>query len=338
MAATMEQVAKLAGVSLKTVSRVVNGEENVSPETKVKVLRVISQVEFVPNVAARRLSSGRAMTIGIVLGWALSSTYSSSLVEFILAECKSHGYNLTIYSMGNDLTNNVVQAFLGKHVDGIILDTIGGEDADLRDQLDSMHVPYLIVNPNSMEGIDRISYVTIDDFNGGKTAVNYLINLGHRSIGCILGVSERIQNKDRLRGYRKALADADIPFKKSLVYLDEPSDFSLGYSGVLRLISNNNDMTAIFCYNDEVAMGVMSAIWQSGRKIPDDISVIGFDDIRYAAMMIPPLTTIRQPIDQIAKYAVNNLMRLIEDPDTKRLHDVLPIDLIVRDTCRPRVK
>lgn len=334
MAVTMERVAKHAGVSLKTVSRVVNGEDNVTQETREKVLHAITELEYVPNLAARRLSRGKAMTIGVVLGFTLASTYSSTMVDFIQTECTNSGYNLALFSKGKDELNQVVQAYQGKQIDGVILDTIAGKNADLRKQLDSMQVPYLVIHPNSGYN-DNTSYVTINDDGGAKAAVKYLIDIGHTSIGCLIGGLERIQNVARLNGYREALLEAGIPGKESLVYLNDPSDFSLGHSGALHLISNNNDLTAIFCCNDEVAMGAMSAIWQAGRKIPDDISVVGFDDIRYAAMVIPPLTTIRQPIEQIAKLAVNHLIKMINDPSAAQMRIVLPTQLVVRETCKP---
>jgi LacI family repressor for deo operon, udp, cdd, tsx, nupC, and nupG len=236
--------------------------------------------------------------------------------------------------MNENVTDQVVRACLGKQMDGLILETIPGYDAGLRAQLDSLKIPYLVVHPASMDGMEGVSYVTIDDHHGARTAVEYLIDLGHRSIGCLVGNLDYVQDEGRLNGYHEALVDAGIPLQEALVYRENPSDFSLGYSGALRLMANNTDMTAIFCHTDEVAMGAMSAIWQSGRKIPDDISIVGFDDIQYAAMVIPPLTTIHQPIEQIGKAAVKQLIKLIDDPSTGQLAEVLPISLVVRDTCR----
>jgi DNA-binding LacI/PurR family transcriptional regulator len=330
----MEQVAKHAGVSLKTVSRVVNNEENVSEETREKVNQTIAELAYVPNLAARRLSSGKAMTIGFILGWPLTSTYSSSLAHFIQFECTNNGYNLVLFSMSDNIRDQVMQACLGKQVDGFILDTNSAQDVSLRELLNNSKIPFVIVHPASMDGMDNISYVTIDDYESAKTAVEYLIELGHSVIGCLVSGIARIQNDERLNGYQDALKNAGIPVLDSLIYRDEPSGFSLGYSGTLQLISMHDNLSAVFCANDEIAMGAMSAIWQSGRKIPDDISVIGFDDIKYASMLIPPLTTVRQPIDQIASVAVDQLIEIISDSGADLCGTVLPTVLIVRKTCK----
>ena len=137
MPTTMREVAKRAGVSLKTVSRVVNGEVKVSPQTKAKILDVIRQLDFAPNLAARRLSHGKAMAIGLVLGWSLNSTYSSAMTDFIFKSCKEQGYSLVLFSNDENLESQVLQACLGKQVDGIILDTIVVKRKELRTKLDS---------------------------------------------------------------------------------------------------------------------------------------------------------------------------------------------------------
>jgi LacI family transcriptional regulator len=334
MAVTMEQVAKRADVSLKTVSRVVNGEEYVSLETREKVIRVIEELGYVPNLAARRLSSGKAMAIGVVLGWAIDSPYSSSLVHNVFVACNQYGYGFTLFSTDENVSNQVLQACLGKQVDGIILDTKSSLNENFKGQLDTLRVPYLIIHPSCVDGSCDASYVTIDDYESAKEAVSYLVELGHNSIGCIFEKTNLSQEIDRLRGYRDVLTDAGIPFTRSFVDNESIGGINGGFSSASRLIEKNRQLSAIFCGTDEIAMGAMSAIWQSGRKIPDDISVVGFDDIRFAAMLVPPLTTIRQPTDQIADAAVTHLIQMIDDPSTEPISIVLPTQLIVRETCK----
>lgn len=335
MPTTMREVAKRAGVSLKTVSRVVNGEVKVSPQTKAKILDVIRQLDFAPNLAARRLSHGKAMAIGLVLGWSLNSTYSSAMTDFIFKSCKEQGYSLVLFSNDENLESQVLQACLGKQVDGIILDTIVGQRDELRTQLDSFQIPYVVVHPSSNDGTYTCAHVTIDDHQSAKVAVEYLIQLGHRSIGCIVEKSGLSQERDRLSGYQQALAEAGIGYREELVSVNTNRGFQAGFSSASQLLANCDDLSAIFCATDEIAMGAMSTIWQQGRKIPNDISVIGFDDIRYAAMIVPPLTTIRQPIDQIAELVVKYLIDKIKDPAIAPIHQILPTSLIVRETCSP---
>ena len=335
MAVTMEQVAKRAGVSLKTVSRVVNGEESVTPSTKEKVLKVIQELGYVPNLAARRLSRGKAMAIGIVLGWSMETTYSSALVHNVFSVCNENGYGLTIFSTDENVPNQVIQACLGKQVDGIILDTISSLNDELKRQLDAFNVPYVIIHPSCVDEPCDASYVTIDDYKSAKEAVLYLIELGHRAIGCIFEKSVLSQKINRLNGYRDALEKSDIPFKNSLISESSVRGMHGGFTSASQLILDNIDMSAIFCFTDELALGAMNAVWQSGRKVPDDISVIGFDDIKYASMVIPPLTTIQQPIAKIADTAVKQLINMIDDPASDQISTILPTRLIIRDTCKP---
>jgi LacI family transcriptional regulator len=338
MAVTMEQVAKRAGVSLKTVSRVANGEQNVSPATKESVLRVIRELEYVPNLAARRLSRGKAMAVGIVLGWSIDNNYSSALIHNVSSACNEFGYGLTLFSTDENVTKQVVQACLGKQVDGVLLDTKSALNKELKRQLDTIHVPYVVIHPSRTTGPCDYSYVTIDDYESAKKAVSYLIELGHRSIGCISEKSNLSQPRDRFNGYRAALANADIPFRKSLISQNQVGGMQGGFLSASQLIAENDGLSAIFCVTDDLALGAMNAVWHLGRVVADDISLIGFDDIRYASMVIPPLTTIRQPIDEIANAAVKQLIRLIDDPTADRISIFLPTQLIIRESCKPYSK
>ena len=334
MPVTMDQVAKQAGVSLKTVSRVVNGESNVSQETREKVLQVIKELGYVPNLAARRLSGGKAMAIGIILGWPFDSTYSSALVKHFFNACQINGYGFVLFSTEENVTNQVIQACLGKQVDGIIMDTISSMNTDLREKLERIDIPYIIVHPNQINGDSKVSYVTIDDHLSAKNAVKYLIELGHESIGCIFQKTLLSPERDRLLGYQDALREANIPIVNSLICDESIGGLTGGFTSAVELLNNNPNLSAIFCGTDELAMGAMNAIWQSGLKIPDDISIIGFDDISLASMVYPPLTTVHQPIDQIADTTVVQLIKMIEDPASQNINVILPTHLVVRETCK----
>lgn len=333
MAVVMRDVSRKAGVSLKTVSRVINNEGYVAPETRALVLEAIRELGYVPNQAARNLSRGKAMAVGLVLGWGFIGAWSSSLVEPILIESKNRGYNLSIFSKVQDVANQVKQASLGKHVDGFILDTIAAENVALRKQLEIMRLPYVIIHPGNMHGIESTSYVTIDDYQSAKSAVDYLIDLGHRIIGYIGSAKKRIPEQMRLKGYLDALTESGISDRKNYIINDDSSAYAVGYSGMKKLLINNKELTAVFCGTDEMAMGAMSAVFQSGLKVPDDISLVGFDDIRYASMIIPPLTTVHQPFDKLAIVAVEQLIKMINDPEAEILHMQLPTTLVTRGSC-----
>jgi DNA-binding LacI/PurR family transcriptional regulator len=332
---TLEDVARKAGVSTKTVSRVLNDEPNVAAKTLEKVKSAIATLNYVPHAAARSLSRGRAMAIGLVVGWPVNSPYSSTLVDFALKASMQNGYRLALFSGENGICNQIVQAYLGKQVDGIILDTIPARDRDLISQLNSLDVPYVVVNPNRKGGHQYASFVGIDDQTSAKLAVDYLIKLGHKSIGYITIDTGLNHGADRLRGYRQSLTEGGIPFREEWVFRGALLPFQDGFSGALHLLSNYKMITAIVTGTDDVAMGAISAIYQLGLKIPDDISVIGFDDIYFASRIAPPLTTIHQPIDEIASTAVKQLIKMIDDPTTKPVDIVLPTKLVVRETCNP---
>jgi DNA-binding LacI/PurR family transcriptional regulator len=332
---TLKDVAKRAGVSFKTVSRVINHEPNVAVETYEKVNRAVIELNYVPNLAARNLSRGRARAIGLVSGWPVNTPFTSTLIEQCLDECNQKGYSMVLFSLGKDIARRIADAYLGKQVDGIVLDTNAAEADELKDQLNTLKIPYVIIHPNRKLGHSNASFVSINNIEAAKQATSYLVKLGHRSIGYITYRSGLNQEEERLRGYCLALEEAGLPTCKDWVYEGTDTAFKLGYNGASQLISRHPEITAIFTETDDIAMGVVSAVWQMGLKIPDDLSVVGFDDISYATMITPPLTTIHQPIIEIARTAVKLLISRIENPATDHIDLVMSTQLVVRDTCRP---
>ena len=333
---TLEDVAKIAGVSSKTVSRVLNNEPNVASETFDKVQRTIAELNYVPNLAARNLSRGRSMAIGLTMGWPVTSAFTSTLIDFAMRESAENGYSLALFSLETGISKKIVDAFRGKQIDGIILDTRTADDQDLIYQLDSLNVPYVVIHPNQRTSFEKTSIVRIDDQLAAQQATDYLIRLGHASIGLISHDLELKQQDERLKGYLSALKNANLPFRDEWIAKGSGSEFQVGFSGILKLLPHNQELSAIFMETDEIAMGALSALWKMGMKVPDDISVIGFDDIPYASMIVPPLTTIHQPIDKIASVAVKQLIKAIDDPNARPIDIVMPTRLVIRDTCKAR--
>jgi len=332
---TLNEVAKLAGVSIKTVSRVLNNEPNVSEAMHEKVKKAISELNYVPNTSARRLSSGKSYSIGFGMGWPVNSPFTSTIIQNALKESTRLGYNMSLFSLENGSTDQLIQAYQGKQVDGFLLDTPAGKNEELRIQLNELNIPYVIIHPSSKHGHQTASFVRINDQLGAKTAVEYLLQLGHKVIGLLSFHTGIHQEKSRLTGYQKALNDAGITFNENLVYINGSHGFETGFTGFQKLLATNNAMTAVFAATDDIAMGCLAAIWQLGLKIPEDISVVGFDDIMLAEMTAPPLTTIHQPIDEIARLAVKVLVNRIDNPESSQVDLVLPTRLIVRSTCKP---
>jgi len=337
MKSTLKDVAKEAGVAFKTVSRVVNNEPNVSKETKEKVEEAIKKLHFTPNLIARSLSSKKIMNIGIAVGWPIESFYVSQLLSETLKACTEKEYNLSVFSTAGDVKNakeRIIAASSGLIVDGLILDTVTAADKELLEKLESLNIPFVIIHPTDLDGSNDYDYVTIDDFEGAKKAVGYLIELGHRNIGCIIGDSFT-EAKDRYDGYKSALKDANLPCSsRSLCLAKNLTAYSVGYKYATELIKENKALTAIFCESDEVALGAISALIKAGKSIPDDISIIGYDDSYAASLAMPSITTIHQPIDKIAKAAVDMLVNRIKDNECPRSHITLETELIERNSTR----
>jgi DNA-binding LacI/PurR family transcriptional regulator len=275
------------------------------------------------------------MAIGLVSGWPVNTPFTSAIIEQTLAESMRHGYGLALFSMDKDISKKIVNAFIGRRIDGVILDTVAAENEELSSQLNALNVPYVVIHPNRKNGHVRASFVSIDNIAAAKQAVNYLIELGHRCIGEITYRTGLVQEGERLQGYFQAMAEAGLPTCDEWVYGSSQLTVQSGFIGAQHLIKHHPELTAIFTETDDIAMGVLGGLWQMGLKIPDDISVIGFDDITYATMVTPPLTTIHQPIDQIACVAVKHLIQTIDDPLTIPIDMIMPTRLVVRDTCKP---
>ncbi len=336
---TLDDVAKKAGVSFKTVSRVLNNEHGVSAATEEKVKKAILELNYVPNTAARSLSRGKARAIGLVIGWPVTSPYSTAMIEDVLKECMRHGYGLALFSLDHGSPKRIIDAYLGRQVDGLILDTVAFENVILVEQMNLLKVPCVVVHPNHKEYYPGASFVQIDNVAAAKQAVSYLLALGHRSVGFINASLGLMQENERYRGYRDAFAEINLPFNKDWVFAGEgwlpEKSFYCGFAGAMHLLSNHKELTAIFAHTDEIAMGGASAIWQMGLCIPDDISLIGFDDITFASMIAPPLTTIHQPIDELMRITVEHLIGLIEGSKREPIDMILPTRLVVRETCKP---
>jgi len=332
--ATLEDVARLAGVVHEDGVARHHNESNVAVVTSERVQKAISDLNYVPNSAARSLSRGRAMAIGLVVGWSLNSAFSSMLIDSMLQDTVHRGYSLVLFPSSNTTAGRVTKAFLAKQIDGVIMDSLAADDASLVRQLQSSNRPYVIIHPNRLDGYGQASLVRIDNYEGSKRATEHLIELGHRGIGFV-SFPAVVPANERQSGYRSALEEAGISFRPDWVYESMDLPVQIGFRGALELLTSHKEITAIFAATDEIAMGTLTAIWQLGLRIPEDISVVGFDDISLAAVITPPLTTIHQPIDEVSRHAVDIVIEMIENRDTESTDLVLPTRLIVRNSTQP---
>lgn len=325
----MTEVARAAGVSQKTVSRVVNGEPHVSPEVRDRVLRVIEELDYRPNNAARALLLGRYRRLGVVsLGTALYGP--STLLIALERAMQRAGYSFALAStLEGQRVSVAVAALLEQGVDGIVLSEPIDEGTPLRLGAD---VPVVSLG----EGVELAhgtgAVVGADGVAAARIATEHLLSLGHRTVWHIPGPQNWWAARDRLRGWREALAAAGAPEPP----LPAEGDWTpaAGYTAG-RQLAQLSDVTAVFAANDDMALGALRAFADAGRSVPGDVSVVGYDDIPAAAYLAPPLTTVRHDTTAVADHAVDVLIALIEGRPVPTEPTGLAVELTVRDSTGP---
>jgi LacI family transcriptional regulator len=333
--ATIIDVAEKAGVSFGTVSRVINNDIHVKKETRARVLNAMESLGFVANRQARSLAGGKSSSIGVLVP-DLGTGYIGEIIRGIDAELSLANLDLILYTTHRTASKeaNYVANLATGMVDGLLL-VLPRSPADYIGTLTQRKFPFVLIDH---QGIGQdCPAVGAMNWQGGYNATEYLIKLGHHRIGFITGWMDLGCALNRLDGYRSALRTYHIPDAPELIY--EGKFFQPdGYAGALALLDLPDPPTAIFASNDVMAMGVMDAVRNHGLRIPDDVSVIGFDDIPQAAMIRPALTTIRQPLEKMGRVATQMLLDLLIHPEKETDRMELPTELVVRDSCKaPRI-
>jgi len=332
VAITIRDVAKRAGVGVGTVSRVLNGSPLVSRRTRVKVQTVIEELDYTPSSLARRLSLGRTMTIGVIAPFFIRPSYVERLrgVDTVLAESE---YDFIIYNVETVARRDACFRDIPRQerVDGLLIITLPPTDEEV-DRLKQANIPTVLVDGAH----PQISHVMIDDVAGGYQATRHLIDLGHRKIGYI---SDLLQESpfgfrpvaDRYQGYRNALADAGIEFRPEYHRQGELSRREASRLAQ-ELLTLPDPPTAIFAYSDTQAFGVLRAAQNLGLKVPEELSVIGYDDIEISEFL--HLTTICQHLLESGQRGAELLLAEIADPGPPQ-EVILPTDLVLRSTTAP---
>ena len=331
------EIAKKAGVSRSTVSRVLNGEGYVSEESRKKVTKVIEAENYVPNPAARALVTKHNRIIGIVIPDNLkkildteNSHYYSTLLQGITEEAHLRNY-ATLLWVGHDSEEEgeYYKRILKNHLmDGLLLvASVSGESA-LLEQLIANKKPWVQIG-RPMFDDQSVSYVSVDNVKASEQAVKHLLFSGRRRIGTITGALDNVDSQDRVLGYTQALNSMGIPVDPSLIV---KGGFSRdwGYTGMKALLQQQVD--AVFAASDLIAVGALQAIQDSGLRVPEDIAIVGFDDLPIATQSKPTLTTIRQPIAEKAAQATSILLNLIERRMEGPVQMLLPTQLIIRES------
>ncbi|MCK9286143.1 MAG: LacI family DNA-binding transcriptional regulator [Sphaerochaetaceae bacterium] len=330
---TIDDIARQVGVSKATVSRVINNKKYVDSETKKKIMAVIEETGFTPQTSAVKLSMGKTDVIGLLVP-SLSNPYSLTVIQGVAEQIAQCNYELMLYTTGLSEENQkkFLQKISHKNVDGLVV-LLPRDSSALEVLLSSTDIPLVLIDHR---GIDtHLHTVSVTNEKGGFDATEYLISLGHERIGFITGVMEFGCSKDRLDGYTKALEAHHIDVDQELIVNGDFTESS-GFNAMCALLQHPKPPTSVFCSNDDMAIGAIRAIQHSGLRVPEDISVIGFDDTVRASMAYPSLTTIKQPLLTMGATAANLVRRLIDKEAVEPTNVVLNTELIIRNSCASR--
>ncbi len=330
--ATIRDVAAAAGVSPQTVSRVINNRPDVAPQTRRRIWQVIRELGYQPSALARALVSKRTYALGLITA-DFSDYFFTQVIVGAEAEARRNGYFFILCSTERNPADEpeYLRLLTERQVDGILFARPSTEQ-DSRHVASLVHqgVP-LVTTAYHLPG-EQLTVVDVDNVEGGFQATHHLVSCGHRRIGMITGPADWKSVKDRSEGYRRALETAGIPFDPRCVVHGDWS-YEGGYRAMQQLLLQSPEITALFAQNDCMAIGAMLALRETGRRIPEDIAVVGFDDIPAAAYCYPPLTTMRQPMQEVGRVATRLLLELIQDPSTERKEVLLKAELVHRSSC-----
>lgn len=328
---TIRDVARLASVSVTTVSHVLNGTRYVEPETEERVRRAVEQLGYRPNLLARGLRRRETATIGLLIP-DNSNPFFAEVARVIEDAGFAAGYSVILCNsdLSEEKQARYVDVLLAKQVDGLILISSGFGPARL-ERILGARVPVVIVD-RELSGVP-VDQVIVDNDQGGCFAGEYLVRLGHRRIGCIAGPSDITPSAGRLTGFRRALSAAGVELALDAIVRGD-GRYASGDDAMAELIRRDLGLTAVFAHNDLMAIGALSALRRAGLRAPEDISVIGFDNILQAAAMAPALTTIAQPVVELGQVSMRLLLDQIAQQPEQPSRVVLPTILVERESCR----
>lgn len=355
---TIRDIAKQCGVSVSTVSRALNNHPDIRPDTKEMIMKVIKETGFVPNDSARYLKRSEANSIALLVK-GITNPFFSTMIRVMEDMAHNRGF-MTILRHVRDEEDEVTvaQALIKeRRLKGIVF--LGGKFVHDQNVLDQLDVPFIFstignvvsvdentgeiqeIGPEGRQGRHMIRYanIAVDDVEASCRAVEYLISLGHKKIGIITeGLDCPSVGQLRLRGYKKALEEHGLSCEERLIFeaREGIEHYSMpnGYNGARTLLQADPDMTAVFCISDVLAVGACRAITEMGRAIPADISVIGYDGIELGSYYNPRLTTIQQPVEQIAEKTIAMLFDMMENK-AKPQNLIMPAELVIRDSTGP---
>jgi LacI family transcriptional regulator len=332
---TMRGVAEKVGVSTTTVSRVLNGKAEkyrISKRTQEDVLRIASELGYVPDQVARGLRIRRTNTVGLIIP-DISNPFFSTIARNIEINARKVRYSIILSDCQEEtqLEKESIRLLQSRKVDGLLICPVG-EDSEHLISLANSGLPIVIIDRYFPDV--NCSYVISDNYKGALEAVTYLINNNHRSIACIQGRLNTSVNENRVRGYRDALHKFNIPLDESLIVGDNFGEKN-GYIGAKIILNRKLRPTAIFSTSNLISLGAMKAILEEGLKIPEDVSMVSFDDQPYSDYLVAPMTTVAQRISEIGQIAFTLLQSQIKQENNQRVEGiVLPTELIIRKSVK----
>lgn len=324
---TIKDIARSAGVSHTTVSRALRGDPRITPDTTERISLLAEELGYIPNLIAQSLNAQRTFTIGMLVT-SVADPVVMDIMEGAEDVAQANGYCIFMSQSRNDPLRevNVVDTFQRRRVDGVIV--VASRTGDkYRLALEKIQVPLVLLD--SEEVNDNHPAINADNYGGACLAMNHLLQMGHHRIGYIGATDRRLTNLKRLKGYQQSLLQAQIEIDPAwIVNPEAEDDLQRGQIGLQHCLASG--VTAIFCYNDQIAISVLNSCYHKGIAVPQQLSIVGFDDVRPASYVNPPLTTVRQPLQQMGKSAMRMLLDLVDKKPVQ--NEMLECKLVMRES------
>jgi LacI family transcriptional regulator len=333
---TIIEIAKHSGVSRSTVSRVINDDPNVKPNTRARVRSVMERLNYKPNAAARGLAAGKTRILGLVIPMGVAALFSDpyfpQLIQGISAACNHFDYSTMLWLAEPEYERRTIQQIVSAGmIDGVIVASALADDAVI-EAVRRHRIPFVLVGRHPVH--TEITYVDVDNRVSARDAVLHLLRLGYKRVATISGPLNMIGGIDRLMGYKDAHKARGLLCNPRLIVKGDFTEES-GYAGMKELLTLAPQLQpdAVFVASDTMALGAMRALREAGKRVPDDMAMVGFDDMPVAARTDPPLTTVRQPIHRAGFVAAETCMEMIQEQTDAPRRVILPTELVIRESC-----
>jgi LacI family transcriptional regulator len=328
---SIKDIARTVGCSISTVSRVINDRDGVDPLTRKKVLEVIESLDYTPNLTAQGLRVKKGRLIGVAIPNSTVGAFSV-VVQYALEAAYSHGFNVVLVNSHDDpdLEETLIKSLLSREINGVMLTRVSDE-SKIVTKIVKRNIPIVVID-RAFEH-ENVSNVVLDNHRAGCLAAEHLLELGHRRIACITGPLKISLSRERLKGFQSTLAEKGVGLPPSHLY-EGDFFYQTGISGVSALREQGVSYSALWAMNDLMGFGAMRALQELGMRVPEEVSVLGMDDLEIAEMVSPPLTTIHYPIKELVECAMELLIAQINSREFRSETIVLEPRLTVRGSTR----